>query len=59
MSSGYHVPGAALGTGDTFKLNVSDIISSNGRSLAHILSGTILIVPVTFIRESNEQNFAK
>lgn len=52
------MPGAALGTGDTFKLNVSDI-SRNGRSLAHILSGTILIVPVTFMRESNEQNNSK
>lgn len=52
------MPGAALGTGDTFALSMADI-SRNGRSLAHTLPGTILIVPVTFIRESNEQNFAK
>lgn len=58
VSRGYHVPRAALGTGHTFTLSVSDI-SRNGRSLAHTLPGTILMVPVTFIRELNEQNFAK
>lgn len=57
--SGYHVSGSALGPGDAFKLNVSDVTSRNENSLAHILSGTILMVLLIFIRELNEQNFAK
>lgn len=51
--------GSALGPGDAFKLNVSDVNSRNENSLAHILSGTILMVLLIFIRELNEQNFAK
>lgn len=56
---GFHVSGSAPGPGDTFKLNTSDITFRNRHSLAHFLSGTILIAPVLFIRDLNKQNFAK
>lgn len=57
ISSGHHVSGTALGTEDTFRLYVSDVIPRSGVHWLPFCLGAFWLV--MFIREPNEQNFAK
>lgn len=49
------MPSTVLGPGETFKLNMPDIISKDRHSLAHILFGDLLMAPIASTLKPIEQ----